>query len=100
MLDNTIKVKSATPQLLDAREASMMKVEAMCREQPAWYSLSSVAEYRKKRAEGLDGFVRPTLYAGAQTVYTAARDGHPIELRMIQPVKKTKGVLLHFHAGS
>jgi len=77
-----------------------MKVEAMCREQPSWYSLSSVSEYRKKRAQGLDGFVSPVLYAGAKTVYIAARDGHQIELRIIEPAKDTQGVLLHFHAGS
>ncbi|TVY54803.1 Acetyl esterase [Lachnellula cervina] len=99
MPDFNIKVKSATPLLLDAREATMKNVEAMCRGQPQWYSLSSVAEYRKKRAEGLDGFVSPALYSGAKTVYIAARDGHQIELRIIQPPKESKGVLLHFHAG-
>jgi hypothetical protein len=78
----------------------MIKVEEMYRSQPDWHSLQTVAEYRKKRAEGIDGFIAPVLHAGARTIYTPSRDGHQIELRIIQPVKETKGVLLHFHAGS
>ena len=100
MSDFTIKVNPASPETLKSRSVAMIKVEEMCRSQPAWYSLSTVAEYRKKRAEGLDGFIAPSLHAGARTIYAPSRDGHQIELRIILPLKEPKGVLLHFHAGA
>jgi hypothetical protein len=100
MSDFIIKVNPASSEILASRAAAMVKVEEMCHSQTAWYSLPTVAEYRQKRAEGLAGFLAPTLYPGARTISVTSRDGYQIQLRIIQPVKETKGVLLHFHAGA
>jgi len=94
-----IKSNPASPEILAGRARSMKQVEDICRSQTQWYECETPAHYRRKRLEGLDGFMKPALYDDARVVSAPARDGHLIELRIIQPSNVTNGVLLHFHAG-
>jgi hypothetical protein len=94
-----IRTESAGPEILQARAEKMDQVEKLCLSQVQWYECSTPAEYRRQRLEGLNGFVKPQFYGGARTIYAPARDGHLIELRIIQAVQESRGVLLHFHAG-
>jgi hypothetical protein len=94
----TIRTNPASPAVLAKRAQAMDKIEDMCRSQVQWYETDTVAEYRRQRAEG-DGFPKPWLYEGARTVTIPGRDGHELQLRVIQANPSTKGVLLHFHAG-
>lgn len=94
----TVRTNPASPEVLAQRAQAMLKVEDSCRSQVQWYQTETVSEYRKLRAEG-DGFPKPWLYDGARTVTIAGRDGHEIQLHVIQAKPSTQGVLLHFHAG-
>ncbi|RGP68817.1 hypothetical protein FSPOR_5023 [Fusarium sporotrichioides] len=64
-----------------------------------WYDFEDPQDYRKARAEGTHGFVRPTLNDKARLVYCVGRGGQKIEIRVIEPPGQSKGVFLHLHAG-
>ena len=94
----TIRTNPAPSELRAKRAEAMVKMEEMCRSQLQWYQTETVSEYRRLRAEGI-GFPKPSLFDGARTVTISGRDGHQIQLRIIQARPSTNGVLLHFHAG-
>ncbi|KAH8798520.1 putative carboxylesterase [Xylogone sp. PMI_703] len=89
----------ASPAILQQRTVAMDRVEDTWKSQTQWYETETVAHYRRMRIEGSNGFVKPQLYDGAQTIFAHTRDGHSLGLRIISPDTSSKGVMLHFHAG-
>lgn len=97
-MELNIKVNPASAEVLDQRRKAMLQVEELGRSQVQWYETKTVGEYRRLRAEGI-GFPKPAVCKYARTLFARARDGHPIELRIFDSAKPSKGTLLHFHAG-
>lgn len=95
-----IKYNETSPATLEARAAAMTKLEQVCASQVQWYEFESPAQYRKMRSEGTNGFPKPQLWEGARNIQIQTRDGHSMELRIIDPLRTKNAVLLHFHAGS
>jgi acetyl esterase len=94
-----INTNPASPETLLNRADAMTKVEQMCKAQIQWHQCSTVAEYRKMRIEGINGYPKPLVLESAKTITIRGRDGNEIELRIITPPVPTKGVVMHFHAG-
>jgi hypothetical protein len=94
-----------TPHPIDAATRSarldfLDKFEAQLAGQIQWQECESPEIYRKMRREGLNGFTAPVKNPNRRIVNIRGRDGHQIELRVIDPEnQKAKGVWLHFHAG-
>lgn len=64
------------------------------------YEFPTPQDYRNARRNGTGGFKKPWSNDKARLVSFAGRDGHVVELRVIEPATRPSvGVWLHFHAG-
>lgn len=85
---------------LKARLDFLDKLEIQFAKDAPWDKFESAAEYRKAKADGINGFPKPNLDPNARTVQFPARDMHQVELRVIQPTSSpSRGTWLHFHGG-
>lgn len=82
------------------RYAFADQLEKMLANDIPWYDFPTPADYRMARQQGTHGFKKPVLNSKARIVTIKGRDATPIELRVIDPPKPSRGVWLHFHAGT
>jgi hypothetical protein len=94
-----VRPKSVSDKVRATRLDLVDRFEKQSANTKQWYDFEDPQEYRKARAEGTHGFVRPPLNDRARLVYATGRKSQKIELRVIEPPGPSNGVFLHFHAG-
>jgi acetyl esterase len=96
-----IEIDSPPTDLLQARKAINDRLEKSTNEDIQWYQAPCAADFRQWRKEGSHGFIKRPLNPKAYYIDIPSRHGsHAIPLRVIHPAGASKGVFLHFHAGT